>query len=463
MSWGTRIAISSESFLATHIGLKVAEAGGNEVDVAVAVSLSLAYLLPHLGGIGGDFLALIDDGNKVRAILGLGWAPSGISKRPPRRGLESAVVPGMAAGLAELHKMGSMEWSKLVNTVADLLEERAVVHPSFAEALAKAELEGPGKRLYDVLPKSPGASYKIGPLLSLYRKMAEHGPRYFYEAMAESLGDGRYFDKRDFMEYGAEVREPLAMEYKGWTLHEAPPPSLGFAVLLTLRLAADSLPRLPLSYGRIRAVIAAARRAHWARDKYLGDCEVPVQELLAGGIELGEAEAPTPTGDTTYFAVAGKEYAISAIQSLYYAFGSGHVEGKWGVVLNNRASDFTSGPNAPAPRKRPAHTLSAVLAVNGGDRIALGSSAGHYRPVIYAQLVQNFLDYGMELRRAVWAQRFIWTGGWRAIAERGYEGGPDVEFVEYPSRLGVAAAAVKLGGALAAVADIRGDGGSGAI
>ncbi|MFB6490620.1 MAG: gamma-glutamyltransferase [Thermoproteus sp. AZ2] len=462
MSWGRKIALASESFLASYIGCKVAEMGGNEADVAVAVSLALSYLLPHLGGIGGDFLALVDDGNRIRAVMGLGWAPSGIGERPPRFGLRSAVVPGMPAGLAELHKAyGSIEWGRLVEAVVELLEERAVIHPSFAEALSGARLEGPGKEIYEALPRTPGAPYRIEPLISLYREMAGHGPYYFYEAMAQSLS-GDYFSADDFRQYRAKVEDPISLEYRGWAIYEAPPPSLGFAVLLTLSLSANSLPKSPFSRQRIRTVISAARKAHWARDKYLGDVEVPVKELLTGRLELGEAEAPTPTPGTTYFAVVGKEMAISAIQSLYYSFGSGYVD-RLGVVLNNRASDFTAGPNAPAPRKRPAHTLSAVLAVNGGDRLVLGASAGHYRPVIYAQLIQNFLDYGLEIRRAVWAPRFIWIGGWRAVAETGYEAGDGVEIVEYPSRLGVAAAAIKSRGALAAVADIRGDGASMAI
>lgn len=295
MSWGRKIALASESFLASYIGCKVAEMGGNEADVATAVSLALSYLLPHLGGIGGDFLALVDDGNKVRAVMGLGWAPSGVGERPPRFGLRSAVVPGIAAGLAELHRAyGSMEWRRLVEVVVKLLEERAVMHPSFAEALSRARLEGPGRDIYEALPKTPGAPYRIEPLISLYREMADRGPYYFYEAMAQSLS-GDYFSADDFMQYRAKVEEPISLEYRGWTIYEAPPPSLGFAVLLTLSLSADSLPKSPFSRQRIRAVISAARKAHWARDKYLGDGEVPVRELLAGKLELGEADAPTPT------------------------------------------------------------------------------------------------------------------------------------------------------------------------
>ncbi|CCC81035.1 gamma-glutamyltransferase [Thermoproteus tenax] len=457
MSWGSKIAVASESYQATYLGMKIAELGGNEADVALAVSLALAYLLPHLNGLGGDFLALVERGGKVEAVMGLGWAPSGIGERPPRFGLASAVVPGMARGLWELHRRyGSLDWGKVVRTVADFLEREAVVHPSLAEALERAELEGPGSSLYRSIPRAPGERYTVAPLLSLYRSIADEGPDALYRALAASLS-GELFAPEDFLQYRAEVREPLAVEHEGWTLYEAPPPSLGFAVLLTLKLA-DQPPRPPpLSYARIKSILSAARRAHWARDKYLGDCEIPWRELLEGRIQLSESERPTPTPGTTYFAVAGREMTISAIQSLYYAFGSRYVE-RNGVVLNNRASDFTDGPNKPGPRRRPAHTLSAVIALRGDRAVALGASAGHYRPVIYAQLIQNLLYYGMELRRAVWAPRFIWVEGWRAEAERGFEEGPGVHIVDYPSRMGVAAAAVREGKRVGAASDLRGDG-----
>ena len=458
MSWGRSIAVASESFQATYLGVKIFEMGGSAGDVAVGVSLALTYLLPHLNGLGGDFLALYERTGSVKAVLGLGWAPSGVPERPPELGLRSAVVPGYVRGLWELHKaLGSMEWGKLVGYVIDFLERRAVVHPSLAESLSKTPLEGPGAKFYASIPREAGAPYKLEGLLHLYRVLADHGPDGFYEALTESLS-GDYFTKEDLTQYRAEVRDPIALEYKGWTLYEAPPPSLGFAVLLTVRLSGDELPRDPFSYGRIRAVVKAARKAHWARDRYLGDAPAPIDKLLGGEVELGEAEAPRPTPGTTYLAVADREVSISAIQSLYYNFGSRYVEGRWGVVLNNRASDFTTGVNAAAPRKRPAHTLSAIVAVKGDQTAVLGSSAAHYRPVVYAQLVQNLVDYSMDPRRVVWSPRFIWVGGWKAVAERGYEAGPDVEFVDYPSRLGVAALAIRRGASLAAVADIRGDG-----
>jgi Gamma-glutamyltransferase len=86
MSWGTSISVASESFQATYLGLKIHEMGGGAGDVAVAVSLALSYLLPHLNGVGGDFLVLYEKGGSVKARprprLGAGRH---IRKGPPSR------------------------------------------------------------------------------------------------------------------------------------------------------------------------------------------------------------------------------------------------------------------------------------------------------------------------------------------------------------------------------------------
>jgi gamma-glutamyltranspeptidase len=56
------------------------------VDAIAAASIVLTYVLPHLGGVGDDFLALVHRGGRVEAVVGFGWAPRRVPKRPPRRG-----------------------------------------------------------------------------------------------------------------------------------------------------------------------------------------------------------------------------------------------------------------------------------------------------------------------------------------------------------------------------------------
>lgn len=458
MYLGTRFAIASESYLATRTGYEVYKTGGNAVDAIAAASIVLTYVLPHLGGVGGDFLALVHRGGRIEAVVGFGWAPKGVPKRPPRRGLQSAVVPGYVAGLYELHRRhGSLPWERVVDTALEAME-KATMHPSLVSAIEKSRdllVADPGGSIYLGLPQRPGAPYRIEPLLRLWRKLRD-SPLSFYDEVARDVAELGYFEVEDFASYRPEVKEAIGVEYGGWAIYEAPPPSLGFAVLLALKLT--PIAKEPFSYVRIKNVVSALKKAHWARDKFLHDGEVPVKDLLEGRIELGQAEAPEPTPGTTYLAAADREVVVSAIQSLYYPFGSGFTEPKWGVTFNNRASDFTTAPNDAAPRKRPAHTLSAVVMERGGEVYALGASAGHYRPAIYVQLIQNIITYGMDPRRAVWAPRFIWLRGDEVQAEEGWEPGPGVHLIKYPSRLGIAALAAKTKDGAVAVADIRGDG-----
>jgi gamma-glutamyltranspeptidase/glutathione hydrolase len=100
----------------------------------------------------------------------------------------------------------------------------------------------------------------------------------------------------------------------------------------------------------------------------------------------------------------------------------------------------------------------------GGDVVSLGASGGHYRPLLYSQIIQNIVLYGMNLVRALAEPRFLWEGGNVIRLEEGYEleslkqYKPVVE--KYPSRFGVAQAAFRCKDFILGVADIRGDGAS---
>jgi gamma-glutamyltranspeptidase/glutathione hydrolase len=98
--------------------------------------------------------------------------------------------------------------------------------------------------------------------------------------------------------------------------------------------------------------VEAKKRAFLDRETHGGDpCgrEIPLGRLLSEAHAAAHAAAidprraallpvqPEAGGDTTYFCVvdaAGN--AVSAIQSLNSAFGSGVTAGETGVLLNNR-------------------------------------------------------------------------------------------------------------------------------
>jgi gamma-glutamyltranspeptidase len=116
---------------------------------------------------------------------------------------------------------------------------------------------------------------------------------------------------------------------------------------------------------------------------------------LRGLAELGGVSgepAPVPRGDTVGIAAADNEgYAVSLIQSVYHAFGSGLIDPETGILFHNRGTCFSlndSSVNVIAPRKRPAHTLMpAMTTQKGGLRHVLSTMGGQGQPPIIAQLL----------------------------------------------------------------------------
>src|SRR3954451_14568488 len=105
---GTFGMVAAGHYLASAIGLRALEQGGNAVDAGIAAGLALAVLKPQSNGIGGEVPILIhlaQEGRSV-AINGQGWAPRratigwfrerGIDPIPGD-GLLPAMVPGAFA------------------------------------------------------------------------------------------------------------------------------------------------------------------------------------------------------------------------------------------------------------------------------------------------------------------------------------------------------------------------------
>jgi len=107
--------VATEHPLASLAGLRVLMRKGNAIDATIASSFALTVLQPHLGGLGSDFFALVylRDEDKLYGINAGGWVPSKLSleilkskgfSRMPKKGALTIVVPGLVAGLFELHE-----------------------------------------------------------------------------------------------------------------------------------------------------------------------------------------------------------------------------------------------------------------------------------------------------------------------------------------------------------------------
>ena len=494
-----RWAIATPHTAATAAGRAAFESGGNAVDAALAAACAIAVVYPHMNAAGGDVMALVHDG-AAHAVNGSGRAPAGIRPGPvPLRGVGAITVPGAVRAWETLaERWGSWPLARALQGAAALAHGGVAVAPSLARTIvdcreliaADAGLEAvfaPGGRLLaegDTL-----AQERLGATLE---RLAERGAGDLYAGetgamLVAGLGAlGAPMALADLEAHRTHVAPALRHRVLDEDYLTMGPNSQGYLLPLIMDVVARAGLREP--FGRGAPLLASVfASAAWDRDRHLADpaaMRVGVEELLSdahvqaiadeavGGPRAGW---PRATGDTIALVAAdGSGLAVSLIQSIYYGFGSGVLEPQTGILLHNRGACFSAdpeSPNAPAPGKRPLHTLMPLMVEREGRvRWVAGTMGGHAQPQIHAQLLLR-RSAGAHAQAAVAAPRFI-VGDEEPGAAIAVESGLDSAWqaftewgaapVAIPAGSGLAghshAIAVGDDGAFAAGSDPRADG-----
>ncbi len=505
-AWSVKGMIVSEHPLATLAGWQILRQGGNFADAAVAVGATLAVVTPHLCGLGGDFFGLtwLAKEQTALAFNGSGRAPKNLSAADlRRRGLRtmptysalSVTVPGLVDALWQLHqRFGQLNWASLWQFAIAVAEEGFVVSPKLAHAIATnadrlAQDEGCRAVFFcDGKPLTAGQRLCQPALAQTLQRIAAEGRDGFYVGeTAQKLAThlqrfGSPMTPNDFATYCGEWTQPISLRYRHATLLELPPNSLGIATLQTMALL-QSLPvnrwkaaELVAHVATIAALVAEERDAYLADPDFVPHPPAALLshehlERLRQRLSQPPLRLTSSDGDTTNFVIVDTDgNALSAIQSLFHAFGSGILEPQTGVLFQNRGANFvlTEGhPNELMGGKRPRHTLSALLVLDerGEVKGLLGTSGGDFRPTIHAWILLRWLDFGMSLQAAIEAPRALWLGGRTLLVEQGltdptelFSLGWQPQLVPYPGGTGVAHGIERVGKSWCGCADLRGDG-----
>jgi gamma-glutamyltranspeptidase/glutathione hydrolase len=396
----TKGMVASVQPLATEAGLAALRKGGNAIDAAIAVGLTLGVVDTHNSGLGGGCFILIRraDG-KLFAIDGREMAPAKASRDMYIRdgkadsdlsqmGPLAVATPGALAAYAlALKEHGKLKLRDLAGPAAELAERGFPIDRQYAAALARnaaklRKYSGDGVQLLkpDGKPYAEGEILKQPDLAKTYKAIAEQGPDSFYRgSFAKAVGNwmvthGGVLSAADFAAYKPILREPLVTTYRGKTIVGFPPPSSGgihVAQILNILENFDVAAIHGKDAGTYHHLLAESMKLAFAdRAFWLGDADfvrVPkgladkqYARQLAAKIDLARSTPVTdhgtpPAADehvfqkhTTHVAAADAEGNwVAMTQTVNTAYGSLVIVPGTGVALNNQMDDFAIAPGTP--------------------------------------------------------------------------------------------------------------------
>lgn len=446
---GRRGAVASNHPLATDAGLTVLKNGGNAFDAAVAVATTIAVVEPQSNGVGGGAFFLLWQASEERATVIHAAAPAAAAATPelyrdgiPHTGALAAMPPGAPAGWLHLaNRYGTRPAKELFKAAVHYAREGFPASRRFCQdaALFQAALvRDPGSAatyLRDGLPPKPGTPIKNPALARTLEALAFGGDRALFggelgkDLVAFVRAQGGVISEEDLAVHQAEEHEPLSVSYRGLTVLNAAPPSMGFALLLELKIAeAFELDKLdPFGADLVHTLVEAKKLAFAEREEFAGDpahVEAPFGVLLGEdhGRELAQRidpkralsipGRPTREGDTTYFCVVdGWGNAVSGIQSIANPFGAACLDPKTGILLNSRMVWFHTEPDHPnvvAPRKHVRNTINPPMAIKDGSvRAVWGTPGGDAQVQVNLQTLIYAKEFAFDPQQALEAPR--WT------------------------------------------------------
>lgn len=465
----SKAAVASVNPLATQAGIQALEKGGNAIDAAVAVGLTLGVVDGHNSGIGGGCFFVIHaaDGT-VTCIDGREMAGAAASRdmyvingrlddEASKTGALASGVPGyLKACAAAQAKHGKLKLADVLLPAAEIAEKGFPIDEVYERKLAATAAKlakfpsSASIFLKDGQPLKKGDTLVQTDLAATYRAVAEKGVEWFYEGEFASKtaewmkANGGILTAADFANYKAPEREPVRSKYRGYDLVCMPPPSSGGVHVAQIL---NILEHFPLKHfrasSRVHVITEAMKLAFADRAFWLGDpdfAKVPrglvdpaYAAELAKKIDLDHVTKvpahntpPRWDGDiygkhTTFLCTADAEGNWVALnQTINTAFGSKVVIPGTGVLMNDEMDDFAVQPgipnafklvgaeaNAVAAGKRPLSSMSPTIVMKDGKPVLVTGAAGG--PTIITQallLITHVIDDGMLPVEALAEPRF---------------------------------------------------------
>ena len=461
-------AVAMPDSYSADAAMQVLQEGGNAIDAAITAQFVLAVTLPEAGNVGGGGFMTIKFEDSTDFLDYREMAPEkahrdmyldekgNVKHKESLFGAKASGIPGTVAGMWAAHKKyGTLDWERLLAPAVDLAEQGFVVHEKLANNIARyisrTQEKGIDNNFSEYFADAKaGTTFKQPELAKTLKAIQQQGKDGFYKGdVAKHIVDfmqqnGGLITYEDLQAYKAVWRAPLHLNWQGYELVTAPPPSSGgvaVAQWIGMLEAYDATHDLPAqnSTEYIHVMSEIGKRVFADRAEYMGDPDfvsVPVKALTDANYITERAADIQPASisdtpsvkpglkeseDTTHFSIMDRwGNAVANTTTINLTFGSGVVVTGAGFLLNDEMDDFSAKPGVPnffgavggeanaiEPYKRMLSSMTPTL-VTKNDQVVLvtGSPGGTTIISSVAQSLLNALLYDMSAEEAVNSPRF---------------------------------------------------------
>jgi gamma-glutamyltranspeptidase/glutathione hydrolase len=430
----TDVAIAAPNEAAADAGERIARAGGNAVDAALAAVL--VTMVNEVGVVtvsSGGFVTVQPGGS------GAAYTVDGWMDMPGRDGVVrggtwdvttqyggglnitvgpgSVAVHGAVAAMGEAQRRdGRLPWSDIVAPATDVA--RAGFQLSGASRFylnfVHEDIFGwdPASRaaLHDEHGSLTSDPIVLPDLARSLELIAEQGPSALHTGelgrliSADVLGRGGLLAMADLAAYRPVVRPALVTRMDGWALATAPPPSVGGVCLAAM---------LRLLEGRVhggwdddaRAALIRVQRAVLGHRLDVLDSSADLAEDARAFLELADRDpvAVLESGSTAHVSATDSD-GLGCSVTISSGYGAGMIAAGTGIWLNNCLGEQELNPAGLYARPPGSRLLSNMAPTVGrhrdGSTLAIGSPGADRITTALVQVLAGYSS-GMSLDDAV--------------------------------------------------------------
>ncbi len=434
-----RVAIAATGPVSLAAGQRVARAGGNAVDAAIAAAVATMSTEPGIVSLGGgafisiwapDGEPILIDGNVEMPGRGLDPARlgGGVTEVSTEygggvtlyAGHGSVGVPGaLPACQLAVEEHGSAPWVEVVAPAARACREGYPVGPATARYLGFTahSLFGLDPQAHALVTRPDGTPLRAGDrghnhlLAEVLDVIALEGSSVVTigavgRALVDDMaGHGGLVTHQDLAEYDPVIRTPTRRRVGEWDIAFNPPPSVGGPMLAAMmgELRHRGFWHWPDVIEIQRAVLGYRVRFH----DYSADLEKDGYELLLAVDRHGLAGLPTSSSTAHISAVDSDGLACAVTASSGY--GSGITIPGTGILLNNALGEpelNKLGLHRLAPGTRMASNMAPTTGrTDDGRVLAIGSPGADRITTALMQVLGQGCLHGADLQHAIMAPR----------------------------------------------------------